>query len=73
MLQNGMALNYLVYGVAADGKRTQVASTPSARYAQRVRDAGNSPWAETIVFGSDGQMSRAELDRAAELEAKRDA
>lgn len=65
-----MALNYLVYGVDRNGKRTQVASTPSARAAKTYRDAGNSPWASTIVFGSDGELTRAELDQLARLEQR---
>ena len=65
-----MALNYLVYGIDRNGKRTQVASTPSARAAQTYRDAGNSPWAKTIVYGSEGPLTRADLDRLAQLEQR---
>ena len=67
-----MALDYLVYGVAANGKRTQIAKTPSARTAKTLRDGGEIPWPRIVVFGSEGEMSRAELDHAAELEARLD-
>lgn len=67
-----MACNYLVFGIAANGKRTQITSTPSARIAKTYRDAGNSPWPTIVVFGSEGEMSIAELDRTAELEEIRD-
>lgn len=70
VLKDAMALNYLVFGIAADGKRTQIASTPSAREAKTYRDGRNSPWPKIVVYDSEGAMSHAALDYAADLELR---
>lgn len=61
-------LKYLVYGIDGKGNRVEVMRTHSAREARAVRDAGNSPWARTVVFGADGELSVGELNRLADMD-----
>lgn len=63
-----MVRNYIVYGVDAKGTLHEVRRTSSARDAKRVRDAENSPWVRTDVYGSDGPLSTASLDRLADAD-----
>lgn len=63
-----MVRDYLVYGFDEKGNRHEVCRTASARKARTIRNAGNSPFARTIVYGADGEMTIAELNQRADLE-----
>jgi hypothetical protein len=61
-------MDYRVYGIDSKGERHEVRRTKLAREARTVRDAGNSPWVRSVVFGSDGELTVAELDRLADMD-----
>ena len=61
-------MHYQVIGVGATGRQTLVRTAQSAREAQRFRDLGDSPWAQIIVIGSEGELTASELDRLAALD-----
>jgi len=61
-------MDYLIYAVDKKGKRTQLASTPSAWAAKAYRASPSRLDMEIVVFGSDGELSKDELDELATRE-----
>jgi len=61
-------MDYLIYAVDRRGKRTKLASTPSAWAAKAYRTSRGSSDMNIIVCDSKGELSTVELDDLATKE-----
>lgn len=57
-----VGMDYIVYGVDADGMLHELERTPAARIARAARDMGGSRWVGMEVVSSDGELSVDELN-----------
>jgi len=60
--------SYIVYGIDVKGGRNKVTQTRSAKAARTMRDEGNNSWVRFVVYGPDGELTVAELNRLADID-----
>ena len=65
-----MSIKFLVYAVNPHGAKTLLCETSSAVSAETYPDGRVFPGQARVVYGTDGQMSAAQLDDLAEQEAR---